>query len=75
MEVKIKNITDKAIFADLDSGLTGMIPYKEISYNESDEDLKKFKKNQIIKVKIVDIKDDKDKILNKSIRKRSNRLV
>ena len=59
MEVKIKNITDKAIFADLDSGLTGMIPYKEISYNESDEDLKKFKKNQIIKVKIVDIKDDK----------------
>ena len=36
-----------------------MIPYKEISYNESDEDLKKFKKNQIIKVKIVDIKDDK----------------
>ena len=59
MEVKIKNITDKAIFADLDSGLTGMIPYKEISYNESDEDLKKFKKNQIIKVKIVAIKDDK----------------
>ena len=59
IEVKIKNITDKAIFAELDSGLTGMIHYKEISFNENEEDLKKFKKNQIIKVKIVDIKDEK----------------
>ena len=58
-EVKIKNITDKAIFAELDSGLTGMIHYKEISFNENEEDLKKFKKNQIIKAKIVDIKDEK----------------
>ena len=58
-EVKIKNITDKAIFAELDSGLTGMIHYKEISFNEDEEDLKKFKKNQIIKAKIVDIKDEK----------------
>ena len=69
MEVKIKNITDKAIFADLDSGLTGMIPYKEISYNESDEDLKKFKKNQIIKVKIVDIKDDKIRFSKRALEK------
>ena len=59
IEVKIKNITDKAIFAELDSGLTGMIHYKEISFNENEEDLKKFKKNQIIKAKIVDIKDEK----------------
>jgi small subunit ribosomal protein S1 len=58
-EVKIKNITDKAIFAELDSGLTGMIHYKAISYNESEEDLKKFKKNDLIKVKLVEIKDDK----------------
>ena len=59
IEVKIKNITEKAIFAELDSGLTGMVHYKEISFNESEEDLKKYKKNQIIKVKIVEIKDDK----------------
>ncbi|MDC0473025.1 S1 RNA-binding domain-containing protein [Pelagibacteraceae bacterium] len=58
-EVKIKNITDKAIFAELDSGLTGMLHYKEISYNESEEDLKKYKKNDLIKVKLVEIKDDK----------------
>jgi len=59
IEVKIKNITDKAIFAELDTGLVGMIHYKEISFSENEEDLKKFKKNDLIKVKIVEIKDDK----------------
>jgi small subunit ribosomal protein S1 len=59
VEVKIKNITDKAIFAELDSGLSGMLHYKEISFNENEEDLKKFKKNDLIKVKIVELKDDK----------------
>tara|TARA_B100000700_G_scaffold309385_1_gene388397 strand:+ start:531 stop:2261 length:1731 start_codon:yes stop_codon:yes gene_type:complete len=59
IEVKIKNITDKAIFAELDSGIVGMLHYKEISYNENSDDLKKFKKNDLIKVKIVEIKDDK----------------
>ena len=50
----------KAIFGELtDSGLTGMLHYKEISYEENIEDLKKFKKNDIIDVKIIEIKDDK----------------
>ena len=45
VKIKINNITDKAIFGELtDSGLTGMLPYKEISYEENIEDLKKFKK-------------------------------
>ena len=44
VEVKIKNITDKAIFAELDSGLVGMIHYKEISFNESHDNLKNIKK-------------------------------
>jgi small subunit ribosomal protein S1 len=59
VKVKIKNITDKAIFADLDNGLTGFLHYKEISFNENEENLKKYKKNDIIKVKIIEIKDDK----------------
>jgi small subunit ribosomal protein S1 len=59
VEVKISNITEKAIFADLDSGLTGMIHQKEISFEENNQDLKKFKKNDLIKVKIVEVKDDK----------------
>ena len=48
----INNITDKAIFADLDNGLTGMLHYRELSYQEQNQDLTKFKKGQKIKVKI-----------------------
>jgi small subunit ribosomal protein S1 len=59
VDVTINNITDKAIFADLDSGLTGMLHHRELSYQEVNQDLKKFKKNQKIKVKIVELKDDK----------------
>jgi len=59
VEVTINNITDKAIFADLDSGLTGMLHYRELSYQEENQDLKKYKKGQKIKVKIVELKDDK----------------
>ncbi|MDC1092870.1 S1 RNA-binding domain-containing protein [Pelagibacteraceae bacterium] len=60
IEVKINNITDKSIFASLlDSGLSGMLHYKEISYDENIENLKKFKKDEILKVKILEIKDDK----------------
>ena len=59
VDVKIKKITDKAIFAELDSGITGMLHYKELSYNESLEDLKKYKTNDKLKVKLIEIKDDK----------------
>ena len=69
VKVKIKNITDKAIFAELEEGLTGMLHYKEISYNESVEDLKKFKKNDFIKVKIVEIKDDKIRLSLRALEK------
>ena len=59
IEVTINNITDKAIFADLDSGLTGMLHHRELSFQEEKQDLKKFKKGQKIKVKITELKDDK----------------
>jgi small subunit ribosomal protein S1 len=59
IEVTINNITDKAIFADLDNGLTGMLHYRELSFQEENQDLKKFKKGQKIKVKIIELKDDK----------------
>ena len=60
VEIKINNVTDKAIFGELkESGLSGMLHYKEISYDENIEDLKKYKKNDTMKVKIIEIKDDK----------------
>jgi len=59
VEVKIDNITDKAIFANLDNGLTGMLHFRELSYKEEGQDLKKFNKGDTIKVKIIELKDDK----------------
>ncbi len=59
VEVIINNITDKAIFANLDNGLIGMLHQRELSYQQEQQDLKKFKKGEKIKVKIVEIKDDK----------------
>jgi small subunit ribosomal protein S1 len=59
VEVTINNVTDKAIFADLSNGLTGMLHFRELSYKEEDQDLKKYKKGQKIKVKIIELKDDK----------------
>jgi len=70
VKIKINNITDKAIFGELiESGLTGMLHYKELSYEENIEDLKKFKKNEIINVKIIEIKDDKIRFSKRALNK------
>ena len=36
-----------------------MLHYKEISYQENVEELKQYKKNDVISVKIIEVKDDK----------------
>ena len=60
VKIKINNVSDKAIFGEIiDLGLTGMLHYKEISYDENVENLKKFKKNDTLSVKIIEIKDEK----------------
>ena len=70
VKIKINNITDKAIFGELtESGLTGMLHYKEISFEENIEDLKKFKKNEIVNVKIIEIKDDKIRFSKRALNK------
>ena len=70
VKIKINNITDKAIFGELtDSKLSGMLHYKEISYKENIEDLKKFKKNELISVKIIEIKDDKIRFSKRALEK------
>ena len=69
-KIKISNITDKAIFGELlDSGLSGMLHYKEISYDENIDNLKKFKKNDVLNVKILEIKDDKIKFSKRALEK------
>ena len=70
VKIKINNITDKAIFGELENyTLSGMLHYKEISYNENIDDLKKFKKNEIISVKILEIKDDKIRFSKRALDK------
>ena len=70
VKIKVNNITDKAIFGELvDSGLSGMLHYKEISYNENFEELKKFQKNDLVDVKILDIKDDKIRFSKRALEK------
>ena len=70
VEIKINNITDKAIFGELtDSGLAGMLHYKEISYQENIDDLKKYKKNDKLTVKVLEIKDDKIRFSKRALEK------
>ena len=60
VKIKIINITDKAIFGELlGSKLQGMLHYKELSYQENVEELKNYKKNDVLEVKIIEIIDDK----------------
>jgi len=70
VKIKVNNVTDKAVFGELvDSSLTGMLHYKEISYEENIEDLKKFKKNDSLNVKIIEIKDDKIRFSKRALDK------
>ncbi len=70
VKIKISNITDKAIFGEiLNLKLSGILHYKELSYLESTDELKKFKKNDIIPVKIIEIKDDKIKFSKRALEK------
>ena len=70
VKIKINNITDKAIFGELaDLKLSGMLHYKELSFQEDVKDLKKYKKNDILNVKILEIKDDKIKFSKRALEK------
>ncbi len=70
VKIKINNITDKALFGELENtGLSGMLHYKEISYQENAEDLKKFKKGDTIDVKIIEIKDEKIRFSKRALEK------
>jgi small subunit ribosomal protein S1 len=70
VKIKINNITDKAIFGELvDTGLTGMLHYKELSFSENTDDLKKYNKGDVVNVKIIEIKDDKIRFSKRALEK------
>ena len=59
----IKNITDYGLFASIrDTELSGMIHYKDLSWSEKESELQNYKKNQLIKFKIIEINQEKERI-------------
>ena len=59
----VKNITEYALFISIkDTELVGMIHYKDLSWSEKDSELTKYKKNQSLKFKILEINRKKEKI-------------
>ena len=63
IDTKVTNISDFALFVSLgNTELVGMIHYKDLSWNESEKNLKNFKKNDVIKAKILEFDKEKEKI-------------
>ena len=64
LEGKIKNITEFGIFVELSYELDGMIHLSDISWEDSGEEaIKKFKPDQNLKFKILDIDVEKERSL------------
>ena len=62
---KIKNVTDFGLFVDIvDSEITGMVHYKDLSYNESEQELEQFvkRKDEEINLQILEIDKTKEKV-------------
>ena len=63
VNTKVKNIADFALFVSIEnSEFDGMIHYKDISWQETEESLKKYKKNDAVKAKLLEIDLEKEKI-------------
>ncbi len=62
-EGSVKNITDYGLFVSVkNSELDGLIHYKDLSWSEKESELENYKKNQIIKFKILEINPENEKI-------------
>ena len=62
-EGSIKNITDYGLFVSIkNTELDGLIHYKDLSWSENDSELEKYKKNQLIKFKILEINKKEERI-------------
>jgi len=63
LEGTVKNITDYGLFVTIkNTELDGMIHYKDLNWSEKDTELEKYKKNQSIKFKILEINQENEKI-------------
>ena len=63
VNAKVVNTTDFGLFLSLEnSDLVGMVHKNDISWSQSEISLGKFKKNDVIKAKVLEIEKDKEKI-------------
>jgi small subunit ribosomal protein S1 len=63
LEGEIRNITEFGLFVGLDEDIDGMVHLSDISWDEQGEDaLKAFEKGQKVKVKILEIEPDKERV-------------
>ena len=64
IETEVKNITEFGVFAKLNENIDGLIHKNDLSWTDSngDRSLKKYQKGESIKVKILEIDPQKEKI-------------
>ncbi len=63
IEGEIKNVSDFGFFVGLEGGIDGLVHYSDLSWTESGEEaLKKFKKGDVVKAKILSMDIDKERI-------------
>ena len=70
VKFKINNITEKALFGELvEFGINSLCHWKELSFSENVENLKKYSKGQTIEVKLIDIQDEKARVSKRKLDK------
>ena len=63
LEGEIRNITEFGLFVGIDDDIDGMVHLSDISWDDQSEDvLKEFKKGEKVKVKILDIDPEKERV-------------
>jgi len=63
LDGSVKNITDYGLFVSIkNTELDGLIHYKDLSWSEKDTELENYKKNQLIKFKILEINTSDEKV-------------
>jgi small subunit ribosomal protein S1 len=63
LEGEIRNITEFGLFVGIDDDIDGMVHLSDISWEDQSEDaVKNFKKGDTVKVKILDIDADKERV-------------
>ena len=59
----VRNITDYALFLDIeDSNISGMLHYRDLDYSEKESELQKYKKKDVLKVKILEINKEQQRV-------------